>query len=164
MKGYDMDNNTYVYILIDTLLKKNSLLDNLIQTTLFQKECITEETPDMDQFEQTLSEKEILIDQLNQLDDGFEVIYDHVKDEISNNKLKHKDDILKLQELIRQVTEKSTKLQALELQNKSIIEFYFANKKKEIKNFKRSSQTASNYYKNMSNQNQGESYFLDKKK
>ncbi|MDF2587721.1 MAG: hypothetical protein K0S41_1562 [Anaerocolumna sp.] len=159
-----MDNNTYVYILIDTLLKKNSLLDNLIQTTLFQKECITEETPDMDQFEQTLSEKEILIDQLNQLDDGFEVIYDHVKDEISNNKLKHKDDILKLQELIRQVTEKSTKLQALELQNKSIIEFYFANKKKEIKNFKRSSQTASNYYKNMSNQNQGESYFLDKKK
>lgn len=159
-----MDNNTYVYILIDTLLKKNSLLDNLIQTTLFQKECITEETPDMDQFEQTLSEKEMLIDQLNQLDDGFEAIYDHVKDEISNNKLKHKDDILKLQELIRQVTEKSTKLQTLELQNKGIIEFYFSNKKKEIKNFKRSSQTASNYYKNMSNQNQGESYFLDKKK
>jgi hypothetical protein len=100
---------------------------------------------------------------LNQLDDGFEKVYDHVKDEISTNKLAYKDEIQQLQELIKKVTEKSIKLQSTELRNKSRLEAYFSTKKKDIKNFKVSSQTASNYYKNMSNQQQGQAYFLDKK-
>ena len=158
-----MDNTTYVHILIDTLTKKNSLLDKLIQITTMQEEYITLTPPDMDNFETSLNEKETLIEKINELDEGFEKIYEHVKEEITSNKINHKEDILELQSLIKQVTEKSAKLQALEIRNKKSLEIFFSNKKKEIKDFKQSSKTASNYYKNMMNQQSGESYFLDKK-
>lgn len=159
-----MDNNTYVHILTDTLSKKNFLLDELIQITEMQERYITLTPPDMDNFETSLTDKEILIEKINQLDEGFEKIYEHVKDAIISNKLNHKETILELQNLIKQVTEKSTKLQILEIKNKKSFEIFFANKKKEIKDFKKSSETASNYYKNMMNQQLDESYFLDKKK
>ena len=158
-----MDDNIYVHILINTLTKKNNLLDKLIQITLLQVEYIAAIPFDMDNFDQTLVEKELIIEQLNQLDDGFEKVFDHVKEEISTNKILHKEEILQLQELIKQATEKSVKLQTTEVHNKSKLETYFANKKKEIKNFKVSSQIASSYYKNMANQHKGQSYFLDKK-
>ncbi len=159
-----MDNKTYVHILTDTLSKKNFLLDKLIQITEMQEKYITLTPPDMDNFESSLTDKEILIEEINELDEGFEKIYEHVKDEIISNKLNHKVAISELQNLIKQVTEKSAKLQTLEIRNKKSLEIFFANKKKEIKDFKKSSETASSYYKNMMNQQLDESYFLDKKK
>ncbi|WP_281532135.1 flagellar export chaperone FlgN [Anaerocolumna aminovalerica] len=159
-----MDNKTYVHILIDTLSKKNSLLDKLIQITEMQEKYITLTPPDMDNFESSLTDKEIIIEKINELDEGFEKIYEHVKEEIISNKLNHKVAISELQNLIKQVTEKSAKLQTLELKNKKSLEIFFANKKKEIRDFKKSSETASSYYKNMMNQQLDESYFLDKKK
>lgn len=159
-----MDNNTYVQILINTLIKKNNLLDRLIEITSLQEEYIAAESFEMDKFEQSLSEKESMIEQLNQLDDGFEKVYDHVKDEICNNEMQYKEEIYRLKELIKRVTEKSVKIQTAEMRNKSKLETYIAIKKKEIKNFKLSSQTAANYYKNTTNQQNGQSYFLDKKK
>jgi flagellar biosynthesis/type III secretory pathway chaperone len=159
-----MDNKTYIYILSDTLSKKINLLDELIELTLLQAEYILETPFDIDKFDQVLPDKSELIEQLNLLDDGFEKIYNHVNAEISTNKIQYKDEIIKLQDLIKQVTEKSTKIQTLEIQNKSKLEIYFSNKKKEIRNYKMSSQSASSYYKNMANQYEGNSYFLDKKK
>ncbi|MDF2524743.1 MAG: hypothetical protein K0R31_2384 [Clostridiales bacterium] len=156
--------NTYIHILTDTLVKKNAILDQLIQITLLQENYITLTPPDLEKFELTIPEKDVLIDRLNQLDIGFERIYERVRDELSNNRLYHKDEILGLQELIRQITEKSTRMQAAEMRNKNKIEIVFANRKKDIKNFKMSSKTVSNYYRNMSGQYPGESYFLDKKK
>ncbi|GAA4654140.1 hypothetical protein GCM10023142_12780 [Anaerocolumna aminovalerica] len=159
-----MDNKTYVHILTDTLFKKNFLLDKLIQITEMQEKYITLTPPDMDNFESSLTDKEIIIEKINELDEGFEKIYEHVKEEIISNKLNHKVAISELQNLIKQVTEKSAKLQTLELKNKKSLEIFFANKKKEIRDFKKSSETASSYYKNMMNQQLDESYFLDKKK
>ncbi len=158
-----MDENTYVHILVSTLSKKSNLLDNLITVTLLQEGYINTEPFDMEQFEQTLPDKEVMIEQLNQLDEGFEQVYDHVKNQLNNYKNQFEQEILQLQELIRQVTEKSVKLQALEMQNKNKLESYFAIKKKEIKDFKMSRQMANNYYKHAANQHSGESYFLDKK-
>ncbi|MDU6263945.1 MAG: flagellar export chaperone FlgN [Anaerocolumna aminovalerica] len=159
-----MDNKTYVHILTDTLFKKNFLLDKLIQITEMQEKYITLTPPDIDNFESSLTDKEIIIEKINELDEGFEKIYEHVKEEIVSNKLNHKVAISELQNLIKQVTEKSAKLQTLELKNKKSLEIFFANKKKEIRDFKKSSETASSYYKNMMNQQLDESYFLDKKK
>jgi hypothetical protein len=159
-----VDNNTYINILTDTLVKKNALLDELILITVDQQTYLDEEPPNMEKFEDTLSEKDKLITRLFQLDEGFESIYEHVRDEISNNKTHHKDQILRLQQLIKQVTEKSAKLQTYEIKNKGKIEIYFSDKKNEIKRFKKNSQVATNYYKNVADQRYGESYFLDKKK
>lgn len=159
-----MDNITYINILIQTLSKKDQLLDRLIEITHMQKDYLSVEDLNMEQFDQTLPEKELIIENLNQLDEGFEKVYDHVKNEIGNNLLQFKQEILLLKELVKQVTEKSVNLQALEMKNKNKLEDYLSKKKKEIKEYKMNSQTASNYYKNVVNQQVGQSFFLDKKK
>jgi len=148
---------------MNTLTKKNDILDRLVQITLLQEKYIAITPFDMDKFDQTLSDKELIIEMLNQLDDGFEKVYDHVKDEINSNRIQYKKEILQLQELIKQSTEKSVKLQTLEMRNRNKLETCFSSKKAEIKKFKMNSQTASSYYKNMADQHQGQSYFLDKK-
>lgn len=159
-----MDNSTYIHILMDTLNKKNILLEKLLDITSLQENYINDHIPDMDLFEQTLSEKENYINQINQLDVGFEKIYGYVKEELSAKRIEYREYIENLQELIRQITDKSAKMQASELRNKLKMEAYLLSKKKEIKNFKINSKTASNYYKNMNNQQVLGSYFLDKKK
>ena len=159
-----VDNKTYIHIMTDTLRKKNKQLDKLLHITALQEQYINEPSPDMEKLEQTLAEKEEYIKQINELDEGFERIYFHIKEELSTKQIEHKEQIEVLQDLIRQITEKSTKLQAAEFRNKNKMEAYFLSKRKEIKNIKLSSRTATNYYNSMRNQPMGESFFLDKKK
>ncbi len=159
-----MENQIYINILKDVLSKKISVLDNLLQITMQQEACIALTPFDMNQFEELMAKKDLLIKQLNQLDSGFESTYEHIKEDLNRDKTVYKDKILQLQQLIGQITEKSIQLQASEKKNKNKLELYLANRKKEIKSFKISSKTASSYYKNMRNQYQEQSYFLDKKK
>ena len=158
-----MEKRSYISILKDTLEKKVSILKDLLEVTLLQEKCISEDAYDSDEFEQAYSVKETLINQLNKLDEGFELIYEHVKEELSVNQIQYKEEILHLQGLIRQITEKSTQIQAIEMRNKSKIEAFFSHRKKQIKGYKVNSKRASSYYKNMADQHHGESYFYDKK-
>lgn len=159
-----MDINTYIKILTDTLIKKSKLLDELIEINKDQDTILTSLEVNIESFEETINKKEELINQLNQLDDGFEMIYSRVQDVIKHNAFEYKSDIVVMQELIIGIMEKSTNIQVTEKSIKLKLETYLMSKKLEIKNYKVSSQTVSNYYKNMMNEYQGESYFLDKKK
>lgn len=159
-----MDTQTYIDVLKDSLGKKVIVLEKLLEKTILQENIISTSPFNSEEFDQAYEDKEALILQLSELDEGFERIYDHVKDILSNNKLEHKDDIIQLQNLIRQITDKSTELQSIEIRNKKKLDVIFTNRKKEIKDYKINSQTASSYYKNMADQHQGQSYFYDKKK
>jgi len=159
-----VEKRSYISILKDTLEKKVSILKDLLEVTLLQEKCISEDAYDSDEFEQAYSVKETLINQLNKLDEGFELIYEHVKEELSVNQIQYKEEILHLQGLIRQITEKSTEIQAIEMRNKSKMEAFFSQRKKQIKGYKVNSKRAASYYKNMADQHHGESYFYDKKK
>jgi flagellar biosynthesis/type III secretory pathway chaperone len=155
---------TYINILMDTLKKKIAVLDQLIMITAEQEQILSSEAVSEERLDQTISEKEKLIQQLIRLDDGFDKVYQNVKDAISENKYLYREQIIGLQELIKQVTENGTKLQAAEMRNKNRFMSYFAGRKKEIKNIKLSSRTANSYYKSVMNQQPEHSVFLDKKK
>lgn len=159
-----MDTNTYIKIITDTLIKKSKILDRLIEITKEQEIILNSYELNIENFDETMNKKEKLIEQLNQLDDGFEMIYSRVQYEIKNNLLEYKSDIIVMQDFIKKIMKQSTNLQIQEKSNKLQLETYLTNRKQEIKNYKMSSQTVSNYYKNMMNEYQGESYFLDKKK
>ncbi|MFV0341939.1 MAG: hypothetical protein ACK5JH_03485 [Anaerocolumna sp.] len=159
-----MDNKTYVNILVDTLIKKESVIDDLIDLTTNQEEILKEEVFDIEAFDQTLFQKANKIEQLNQLDTGFEKVFQHVKDEIKNNVSDNKNQIVKLQGLITTIIEKSAKLQLMEKKNKNQFSACLMVQKKEVGQRKISNNVAANYYKNMSSKYQGESFFLDKKK
>lgn len=158
------NHKTYVHILIETLSKKEQVLDSIILATKQQEECLKQGLSDMDAFDEMISKKEILIGALNQLDVGFETIYERVQEELTSDRERYREEILKLQDLIRKVTEKSVAIQTLEQQNRNMMEQVFSGRKKEIKDFKRNNQSVTNYYKNMTDSHGGESYFLDQKK
>jgi flagellar biosynthesis/type III secretory pathway chaperone len=158
-----MEDLVYINILIDTLQKKSGLLDELISITSEQEVIISDPSVDMDKLDETFSVKESIIQQLNQLDEGFEKVYSHIRDFLAHKKELYKDKILKLQELIREVTEKSTMLQAQELRNRNKLQDYFSVKKKEIKEFRVSSKKAASYYKNTASGQSPQSFFFDTK-
>ncbi|SHO48755.1 hypothetical protein [Anaerocolumna xylanovorans] len=158
-------NAVYINILLDTLYKKEELLTSLMGITREQEKLLEEKDFSMDKFDTAMEEKEKLIRNLNMLEDGFEALYQRVEKELHARNSEYQQSILKAQQLIRSITEKSVNLQALESKNKEKLLFFLAGKRQEIRSFKNSSQVADRYQQNMTNQHQeGQSYFLDKKK
>ncbi len=155
---------TYIRLLADTLKKKTEILGELLALTKQQECIITMDNFEEDEFLKTVSQKEEQINILSKLDDGFERLYQSVREELVTDKDKYKDDINGLKELIAVITDMSVELQAMEKRNKTRMEAYFSRKRREIKNSRVSSRTVTNYYKTMTKQYEIPSVFYDKKK
>ncbi len=164
----DLDNNqskqTYIRLLIDSSKKKLDVLLELMFITEQQELLINSDTFEEDLFSQTIDQKEELLGRLLELDQGFEIIYSSVKDELMENRYRYEVEIRTLQEYIASITDVSVRLQALELRNKTKLEAVLAAKRRNIGKSKVSSRTAANYYKTMTNQHEVQSFFYDKKK
>lgn len=158
-----MDDTTYIKILKDILIKKQNLLDKILDTTVLQEECLANEF-NLEQFDTLIQTKEDYILQINSVDDGFEKVFERIGEVITKKKHEYQKEILELQSLIKKITETSAMIQTKEKNVKTKVESYMSGKKKEIKNYKVSSRTVGSYYKNMSEQYNNESFFLDKKK
>jgi flagellar biosynthesis/type III secretory pathway chaperone len=145
------------------LEKKNDCLDQLVDLTLTQETLINDGLIEEEQFDQIIMEKDKLIQTVIMMDDGFDKIYQYVRETFLNNPYLYVTEKSRLKELVTEITDKSMKLQALENRNKNQMDSYFLKKRNEIKNSKISSKTVSSYYKNSASQYQEKSYFLDKK-
>lgn len=164
MELNDNARRTYIQLLIDSLGKKHEVLNALMQITISQQTIIDSEGFEEDEFLKTISLKEEQIKNLEELDRGFEMVYDRIREEIKDNRKEYISQIASLKELVTIVTDLSVKLQALERKNKSKLESVLVNKRKNIRNSRLSNETVTNYYKNMSSKTDSQSYFYDKKK
>ncbi len=165
----DIQDNTtkqaYIQLLVDTLEKKKKILNMLMNVTEQQEEIMASETFDDSLFVETISIKTEHLQTLTMLDEGFEKVYEGIKEELSTNKSKYVAEIAAMQGLIKDITDSSVKLQALEKRNKAKVEFILSTKRKEIKETRISSKSVANYYKSMSQQTEAQSsIFYDKKK
>lgn len=158
-------NAVYVKILVDTLERKKEALEFLSVITKEQEGLLEAESFSMEAFEGTLEKKEGLIQSLNQLEDGFEAFYKRLELILPKEKESHREELQRAQRLIGEITDLSVKLQAMEERNREKLTRVLMNQRQSIKSFKVSKKTAEKYYHNMANQHQeGQSYFLDKKK
>ena len=159
-----MGENTYIAILIQSLQKKNKILDVIIQKNKEQREGLEDPNLDPDDFDQIMDAKSKLIDQLNELDSGFEEVFARVKEELELHRSEYKDEIFKMQELIRMITDKSLRIQQQELQNKKLMEQKFASVRKQVREVRQSQKVVNQYYKSMMKANYQEPQFLENKK
>lgn len=161
----EVHSNIYIKILLDSMKKKERIMQYLLGETKEQKQILSIEPFSIDEFEESMERKGLLIEELNQLDSGFETTYERVKQELSKRKEKYQIEILELKKLISSVTDISVKIQALEQRNKKSMEQCLMKQKQEIKQVRMSNQTATKYYSQMAGQYQtNQSYFLDNKK
>ncbi len=153
----------YLLILEESLNKKIVFLDELSKLTGIQKEIVEAEEFDDEAFNKNIEQKDAIIRELEKLDRGFQILYDNIKTQIENNRDTYATEIKRLQELIKEVLDKSTNVQVMENRNKDLVRSRFASLKKEVRQLKKSRELAANYYKTMNNIS-SEPYFLDKKK
>lgn len=157
-----MDN--YLSVLEDSLKKKLQILDELTDYTMQQQELLKAEELDYEAFDRLVDQKDPLIQKIMELDQGFETVYDRIKEQLLGNKEQYAAQIRALQSLIGELTDKSVKLQTMEQRNKSAVEQQFRKSREKIRQGRQNKQAALNYYKNMNNANYVPPQFLDDKK
>lgn len=155
--------NNYLKILEESLLKKSKVLDDIAAYNEQQSKIFSEGKADIDKFDEYIDEKDKLIKQLSKLDDGFETLYAKVAEELAKNKSKYSVQIKELQKLVKEITDKSVSVQAQEARNKALIEEYFAKERLNIRNNRKTSKAAYDYYKSMSGSAFSSSQFMDSK-
>ena len=155
---------SYLQILADSLKQKSDLLDRLVLESNRQAECVKAEKVDWTAFDESVEEKGRLIEELEKLDQGFDTVYDRIKEGLEEGREKYKNEILQMQELIRAVTEKSSNLMAVEQRNKQLVTNRFAEEKKKFSYQKVNAKVATNYYNSMNRINYVDPQLMDKKK
>lgn len=158
-----METGNYLQIMIDSLIKKKDILQKIVEYNTEQESILKEAEFNGDAFQKNMELKSECIDELNRLDEGFQMVYDRVKEDVQMYKQNYKLDIERLQQLIREVTSLSAAIQTQEARNKLQVERRFRQLREETKTAKRSMSMANQYYKNMA-QISSEPQFMDKKK
>ncbi len=156
-------NQQYLDILEDSLIRKNSILDEIKQINDEQRACLQNDNVQLDVFDSYIEKKSEYIEKLETLDQGFETLYAQVETELKDNREQYADKIRSMQKLIREITDKSATIQVQETRNRDLISTYFGKRRNEIKEGRRNSKAAMNYYKVQSNNTYSEATFLDSK-
>lgn len=144
--------NNYLEIMIESLKKKSVILDRLTDMNERQSQCVTDknfDTIDWDTFNIIITEKEAEIERINQMDENFQSIYDKLADQIKSNPGKYSEEIKVIQNLIKEIEDKSINIRAGEERNRFTIENVLGSKKKDIKQVRTTLKVASSYYKQM---------------
>lgn len=119
----------YLDILADSLQKKSIVLDKIEDENNKQAKMLKSDSFPYDEFDAAIDRKGELIEELTALDDGFDALYQRIREQLQDNRDKYKDQIAGLQKLVKEVTDKSVAVQAQEARNKQLVEAAFAKEK-----------------------------------
>lgn len=154
----------YIVALTESLEKKIKVLDEIQRIIKFQTELLAQEELDYEAFDSYMDDRDICLDKLDKLDEGFELVYERVANELKDNKSEYADLIKKMQGLIKEITDKTTAIAAADKRNKSSVENAFIKDKRRVAEGRRSVSVAMNYYKNMSAAVSSGGQYMDDKK
>ncbi|MBR1391542.1 MAG: flagellar export chaperone FlgN [Lachnospiraceae bacterium] len=159
-----MTENDYVTALKQGLSKKVDILKALSVLNEEQKSLLENPELDPDDLEKNIQTKAELVDALSLLDDGFEQVYERLKEELSTNRDSYTADIGEMQQFIKQIMALSASVQSQEQRNKALMEQKFAHVRKQIRGVKNSRTAVQSYYQTMMKVNYIDPQFMDDKK
>ena len=155
--------DTYVDIMLQSLEKKENILDEIIRLNIKQRDGLEDPELTPEEFDETVEAKAELIEQLEQLDSGFEKLFQRVKDELEKDKAKYGEKIKSMQGHIKSITDKSIDIQTQEARNKDLMTKKFAIIKQQVKQVRTGMNVADKYYTSMSKLDSVGPQFLDNK-
>jgi len=164
-----MSEKNYLDIMIDSLSQKKDLLEKIVELNEKQEAIIDAKEVDSDSLDKTLREKDALIDRINTLDSGFEVLFARVREVLDVDRKPYSKEIETMKSYIRDITDLTVKIQLPGHTVKTSSREYqawnkgsFAEQKKSIVNAKKAGNMASRYYDSM-NRLDYSPQFMDKK-
>ena len=87
----DSNNSVYVRMMVDVLKRKEKILQRILKQTKEQEVILKQEDVDYERFQSILDEKGKQIDELNEIDEGFDALFKKVEKEITAHKLFDRD-------------------------------------------------------------------------
>lgn len=153
----------HLSILSESLDKKIQVLKEIQKYNEVQEACFQDGKAMLDDFDSAVEHKGKLIEQLTRLDDGFEILYGNLAEQLKDHKERYAAQIRELQQKIKQVTELGVSIQAQEQRNKALIEQFFTKERQGIRQGRKSSKVAYDYYKSMNQSNFVPPQFMDSK-
>lgn len=155
---------TYVNIMQESLARKRKYLAEILEITKEQESLAQEKKFDEDAFGEAIDRKEILINNVNEIDKGFTSVYERVRSELLEDKALYASELKTMQSLIKECVDLGMEIEALEERNRAKLELVFSVGFKGIKQIRQSKKAANKYYKSMSNGNVNDSILYDRKK
>ena len=83
----------YLEILTDSLKKKSKVLDEIMRYNSDQENLLRQESISLEELDANMELKDGLIQKLVQLDDGFETLYERIKEQLLTQKDQYKAQI-----------------------------------------------------------------------
>lgn len=155
--------NQYLKMLDQSLDQKKQMLDQMIEMTATQKASLDKDPVDWTGFDDLVEKKAEMIERLDRMDDGFESVYERIREELLRDKDLHKDFVVSIQKKIQAVSDASATLMAAERRNKALVEKKMTAERKKLQQRKTTSKVASNYYLNMNKVNLIDPQLMDEK-
>ena len=150
-------------ILAESLDAKIKVLTEIQEYNQRQEQAFTSGQVKLEDFDEAVEEKGRLIERLNQLDEGFEILYARLAEQLKDNREQYADQIRGLQQQIARITEMSVAIQAQEKRNKQLVEQFFTRERTNLGQSRKASKAAYDYYKKVSNTAYAPPQFYDSK-
>lgn len=151
-------------ILMESLEKKNRVLDEIIRENEVQEKILKAEELDMDALDSSTDRLGGLAEQLERLDEGFEALYDRIREELVAHKDSYRSEIRAMQGLIGQITDKVVKINAARMRNERQAQKAFQNARDQIGRASSQVRVSRSYFNNMNRLNYVAPQFYDNKK
>ena len=155
-----MQDEAYVKILRESLEKKVELLNLISNENEIQSRVLSDPNATPDEFQATIDNKDKWITDISTLDNGFSAIFEKVKPLLENQKSKYRDEIARMKDLVRQITDLTTQVEKQEKENYLLALQKFAGVRKQVQKIRKSQSAVSTYYKSM-NGSGYDAQFLD---
>ena len=113
--------DTYLTMMEESLDRKIGVLRAIEAQNEAQREIMKKEgEPDTDAFDATVAEKDRLVEEVLKLNDGFDSLYERVREELNDHKDLYGERIKRMQDKIGVITALSTSIEATEQRNKTL--------------------------------------------
>ena len=154
----------YIRIMTESLEKKRDILGKIIELNKQQGYYLLDPNLSPEDFEKNMNYKSDLVEELNLLDDGFEKLFERVRDTLNQNKDAYADEIRRMQKLIKEITEQTNTIQTQEVRNREKVTRKFSDIRQQVKGVRNSQKVVNQYYQNMMKRGNIAPQFFDNKK
>ena len=156
--------DTYIDVLLTSLKKKEQVLGKLDRVVEKEDIALKDADASIDELNELQQQKEDLLAEIEQLEIGFEKVYERAGEELSNERQKYRPQIEEMQRYIKSITDLTVKIKAQEERNRQYMEAFLKSKKREIKQYHVGNQRMAQYHQHSADPVMGQSYFLNRKK
>ena len=151
-------------VLVESLEKKSRILDEIIKENEAQERLFKQEELDLEALDSSSDRMGELAEKLELLDEGFESVYDRIREELIENKQAYRVEIKRMQELIAVITEKIVSINAARMRTNIQAEQRFKKSRQQIGSASSQMKASKNYYNHMNSLNYVAPQFYDSKK